>query len=114
MTMSEESRKEFNLIRSCLNKKVSWRVVGAVIGVFSIVAMLSFTAYSGGQVAQTEDIRDNSKNINLLNASTKVIEKELCLIREQIKDAKDIQKISFDAIMNKLNTIQKKRGGDDE
>lgn len=111
MTMSSESMKEFKEIRMCLNRKISWRVVGAVIGCFSIVAMLSFTAYSGGQVKQDEAIKDNSKNIDLITTCIKITENNVSHIREQLKEVKEDQRKSFETILEELKQIRKNGGG---
>lgn len=110
MAMSEESRKEFKEMRMCLNRKISWRVVGAVIGIFSIVAMLSFAAYSGGQGKQDQGIRDNSKNIDAITTCIKVTENNVSHIREQLKEVKEDQRKSFEAILEELKQIRENGG----
>ena len=104
----KEIKAKLDICFNCLQKKISWTMMGVVVAAFSVVAMLSYSAYSSSQEKQAESIKENSRAVQELTSTTRVIENNLDLIKEQIKDAKDIQKISFDAIMRELSKIKRK------
>ena len=114
-SFQKEIKDKVDKCFTCLTKKVSWTTIGVVVAALSTIAFLCYEAYSREQTRQTMEIRENSKIVDSLDSHIKVIENELGHIKEQIKDAKDIQKISFDAIMEKLDRINErnKRRGDD-
>jgi len=92
-----------------LRGKVPWVGAGVIVAVGSIIAMLTYTAYSGEQERQCEEIAKNSVALQECKTNAKVVGVQLEHIKDQLKELKTGQKEQFNAIMDKLN--EKERTG---
>lgn len=103
-------KEKLDSFQKCLNNKISWTMAGVVVSIISIIAFISFSAYSGEQSKQNTEISHNTEAVNQLKVSTEVIKTQLGQIKEEIKEAKNLQKINFEIIIDQLKEIKRKGG----
>ena len=96
-----------------LRGKVPWVGAGVIVAVGSIIAMLTYSAYSGEQERQCGEIAKNSVALQECKTNAKVVGVQLEHIKDQLKELKTGQKEQFQAIMDKLEE-NSKTGGDSE
>ena len=102
---------EFKLfVRKRLEAKVSWTMAGVVVAIFTVVALLVFSAYSTGQEEQSECIKENSAQVQELKTNVKVMQTEFAHVRDKLQDLKDTQKTQTEAILLKLDGFFKEKG----
>lgn len=100
-------------VLSCrLRKKVPWVGAGAVVGCLTVVALLTYDAYSGEQKRQSEGIAENSAQVQELKTNVKVMEVEFGHVRDKLQDLKNAQEVQFREVIRKLDKLNNK--GDTE
>jgi len=97
----------------CLNKKVSKGYLGAslsiVIAACSVVAYLSYDAYSDGKNVRVAIIEKNREKIAEHDTSQKLIGQSLDSIKENLKDFKFEQKEVNGKILRSLEELKVSR-----
>ena len=102
-------RERFEKLQKCLNNKISWAMSGVVVSVFGAIAFLVFTAYSSGQEEQCSDIKENSVQVQVLKTNMRVMQVEFGHVSNKLEDLKDAQENQTEAILLKLDELQKER-----
>jgi len=95
-----------------MRKKVPWIGAGVIVAVLTVIAFLTYEAYSGEQKRQCEEATKNSEAVQELKTTTKVISIQYEDIKDELQELKGEQKSQFKAIMHKLDQhMEPKRGG---
>lgn len=97
-------------VQKSLNNKVSWAMSGVVVAIFTGISFLVFTAYSGGQEEQCENIKENSAQVQELKTNVRVMQVEFGHVRDKLQDLKDAQRTQTEAILLKLEELTKQKG----
>lgn len=93
-------------MKACINKRVSWKMSGVIASIFTAVAVLVFTAYSGEQDRQCKETEENSAQVQELKTNVKVMQVEFGHVRDKLQDLKHSQKAQTEAILEKLEEIR--------
>lgn len=104
-------RTRFEKTQKCLANKISWTMSGVVVSVFTVVAFLVFGAYSSGQEEQTNCIKENSVQVQVLKTNVRVMQTEFSHVREKLQDLKRSQEDQTTAILLKLDELSRQREG---
>ena len=112
MTLDEVYKKDvkdkLESLSCRLRKKVPWIGAGAVVGCLTVVALLTYNAYSGEQKRQSEGIAENSAQVQELKTNVKVMEVEFGHVRDKLQDLKNAQETQFREVIKKLDKLNEK------
>lgn len=104
--MDEDVIDKFEVVSCRLRKKVSWVGAGVIVACLTVVALLTYDAYSGEQKRQREEIAETSNQVQELKTNVRVMQAEFSHVRSKLQDLKETQKEQFDAVMEKLERIR--------
>lgn len=102
-------RERFESFQKGLNSKISWTMTGVIVAVISIIAFLTYAAYSGEQERQRKDIKENCGKVQKLETRTTVMETEFVHIRDELEELNVQQKKQFEVILERLQEIKRER-----
>ena len=103
-------RSSFDSIHNCLAKKISWTMTGVIVAVFTIIAVLVYTAYGREQDRQCKEATETSTQVQELRTNVRVMQREFAHVREKLGELKSSQKEKFEAVLQELKEI-KQNGG---
>jgi len=105
----KELKTKIHQTNCLLRKKVPWVGAGVIVAVFTVVAFLTYEAYSGEQERQCAETAKNSEAVQELKTTTRVIAVQYEDIKDELQELKETQKDQFNAIMHKLDQHTKTR-----
>ena len=103
-------RERFEKFQKCLNTKISWTMAGVVVSIFSVIAYLSYNAYSGEQERQRNSIKQNCQDVQHLKTNSRILEVQFAHIKDELEKLNTTQERKFEIILEKLEKIQNKGG----
>jgi len=109
----KELKKKLHETNCLLRKKVPWVGAGVIVAVLTVVALLTYEAYSGEQKRQCAETTKNSEAVQELKTATKVISIQYEDIKDELQELQGEQKSQFKAIMHKLDQhmeLKRERG----
>jgi len=83
---------------------------GVIVGIFTAISLLVYSAYSGEQARQCTEAAKNSTGVQELKINVRVMQTEFSHVRDKLEDLKEAQETQFGEVIRKLDKLNEKGG----
>lgn len=109
----QKLEKKVDCLSRNMRTKVPWVGAGVIVACLTVIALLTYEAYSGEQQRQCDETKENSAQVQELRTNVKVMQTQFTHVRDKLQDLKDAQENQTEAILHKLDQLSKEKGGTD-